>query len=68
MENDVCSRCGLARDKIRDSYAWPPRPPLTPEERGEAERLSVLSARLADHARCAGFTGPGGLADVFGAP
>jgi hypothetical protein len=29
-------------DAISDAYAWPPRAPLTDEERRECERLSVL--------------------------
>lgn len=30
-------------DAIWDSYAWPPRPPLTPEEVREANRLTTVS-------------------------
>lgn len=30
-------------EAIWDSYAWPPRPPLSPEERLEADRLMTIS-------------------------
>lgn len=30
-------------DAIFDSYAWPPRPPLTDDERAEADRLTCIS-------------------------
>ena len=38
-------------DAIRDSYRWPPRPPLTNEERREVDRLDALSRRLFYRAR-----------------
>ena len=33
-------------DALRNDYAWPPRPPMTNEEREESERLRVLASRL----------------------
>ena len=33
-------------DAIYDQYRWPPRPELTTQERGEAERLTVLARRM----------------------
>lgn len=36
-------------------YAWPPPPPMTDEQRREAERLRVLASRLFTKARELGY-------------
>ena len=40
---------------IVQPYAWPPRAPLTPEERREADRLRVTASRIAYRAACAEY-------------
>jgi hypothetical protein len=52
-------------DAIYDSYAWPPRAPLTPEERAEAERLRVVASRLFYRAAEEGW-GTAGMDEIFG--
>lgn len=54
-------------DAISDSYAWPPRPPLSEEEVAEIERLHDVADRLFARARAAGLEHDG-LAAVFGDP
>lgn len=39
---------------IADSYAWPPRPPLTEEERVEIDRLQTIADELSAKARSMG--------------
>ena len=51
-----------------DRYAWPPPPPLTPEQRVESDRLRVLADRLAYKARERGFVDMGGDALFGGGP
>jgi hypothetical protein len=52
-------------DKITDSYAWPPRPPLSEEERKEAERLRVTASRVFLRAAAKGW-GSCGTDELFG--
>jgi hypothetical protein len=52
-------------DKIYDAYAWPPRAPLTLEERREAERLRVTASRLFLRSAELGW-GSAGTDEVFG--
>ena len=42
-------------DAIVQPYAWPPRAPLTPEERREADRLRVTASRIAYRAAEAAY-------------
>lgn len=43
------------QDAITQPYAWPPRPPLTEEERREADRLYVTGRRIGYRAQCAAY-------------
>ena len=52
-------------DAIYDSYAWPPRAPLTEAEIFEARRLEALSRRLSYRATCKGW-GSTGFDELFG--
>lgn len=46
-------------EAIADSYAWPPRPPLTDDELAEIRRLMAIADELSEHARAAGQTNQG---------
>jgi hypothetical protein len=52
-------------DALRDDYAWPPRPPMTDEERRESERLRIVASRLFYRAAEKGW-GTAGLDEIFG--
>jgi hypothetical protein len=52
-------------DAIYDSYRWPPRPPLSDEERFEARRLQALSVQLGYRAAAEG-RGSVGTDELFG--
>lgn len=47
-------------DAIVQPYAWPPRSPLSDDERTEVERLRVTAARIRYRARCAEYEEHGG--------
>jgi hypothetical protein len=52
-------------NQIYDSYAWPPRPPLSDEERLEARRLEMVARRLWYRAAAKGW-GSVGTDEIFG--
>ena len=44
--NELANLFRVEADGLADSYAWPPRAPLSAEELAEVQRLDTTAARI----------------------
>jgi predicted TIM-barrel fold metal-dependent hydrolase len=63
LHGQMAALCQAEADEIAQSYAWPPREPLTPEEREEIEHLMQTADRA--HDRMTDHAGPRRTSSAF---